>query len=117
MRTSGGYTLLMSASACFGFCGDFLTFLGGIILAFDALREERKLKKIKDWVATVQSPALAKVVITRRGVELHSQEDVELTYLRQSFKRALAGTLILSAGFVCLFIARLLELTKGIEKG
>jgi len=102
----------MSAGTWFGFAGDFLTFLGGVTLAIDALREERKLNKIKAWVATVQSPALAKVVITRKGVELHSQEDVELTFLRQSFKRALVGTLILTSGFVCLFIARVFELTK-----
>jgi|SRR5450759_17477 hypothetical protein len=107
----------MSSGTCFGFAGDFLTFLGGVILAFDALREERKLNKIKDWAATVESPALAKVVITRKGVELHSEEDVELTFLRQSFKRALVGTLILTSGFVCLFIARILELTNSIEKG
>jgi hypothetical protein len=107
----------MSIGTWFGFAGDFLTFLGGLVLAVDALLEERKLNKIKDWAETVQSPALARVVITRKGVQLRNEQDVELSFLRQSYKRAVCGTLILTLGFICLFVARVLETRTAPHSG
>ena len=75
-------------SAWFGFAGDFLTFLGGVVLALDAILEERKFRKIKDWEGTITAPELARVVITRGRVKLKTKDDVELSFVRQSTRRA-----------------------------
>lgn len=93
----------------FGFAGDFLSFLGGFILSLDAIFEERKLRAIKDWEDTIAAPELAKVVMTRNGIKLKKKDDVELSFVRQSTKKAIWGAAILTLGFACLFFSRLLE--------
>ena len=106
----------MSAESWFGFLGDFLTFLGGIVLAFDAVREERKFRKLGEWVKTIEAPELKGVLLTFQGVKLKSGKDVELAFIRKSAKLALAGAIILTVGFLCLFVSRCLE-PKSAEHG
>lgn len=106
----------MSAGALFGFLGDFLTFLGGIVLAIDALREEKKLRKFREWAETIDDPELKGVVLTLQGVKLKTGEDIELAFVRKSAKLALTGALTLTAGFMCLFVSRYME-TRSAEQG
>ncbi len=42
----------------FGFAGDALSFVGGITLAIDALRQEQTLKKHRAWLQTIDDPEL-----------------------------------------------------------
>lgn len=106
----------MSAGALFGFLGDFLTFSGGIVLAVDAVREEKKLRKLRDWAKTIDAPELKGVIMTLQGVKLKTGEDIELAFVRKSAKLALTGTVILTVGFMCLFVSRCME-AKPAEDG
>jgi hypothetical protein len=107
----------MSMSLAFGFVGDFLSFLGGTILALDAILEERRLQGIRNWQRTIAAPELAGVVLTRTGVKLKSKDDVELSFVRQSAKRAALGAVILALGFACLFISRCTEPVRETPSG
>jgi hypothetical protein len=106
----------MTGAAWFGFGGDFSAFLGGVILALDALDAERKFQKFREWKKTIEDPELEGVILTLRGVRLRSGEDVELSFIRKSAKLALGGTLFLAIGFVALFVSRCLEI-RGSEHG
>lgn len=92
-----------------GFMGDFLTFAGGVLLAIDAVMAERKFKEFRGWVTTIKDPSLAKVILTREGVRLKHEEDVERSFVRQSAKLARSGMITLAAGFLCLFLSRVSE--------
>lgn len=110
------YTFFMSAGAWFGFFGDFLTFFGGIVLAVDAVREEKKFRKLRAWAETIAAPELKGVILTFQGVKLKTGDDIELAFIRKSAKLALAGALILTIGFMCLFVSRCIE-TSSTEHG
>jgi hypothetical protein len=99
----------MSMNLIFGFGGDFLSFVGGLILALDSILEERNLTHTRAWQRTVASSELTGVVMTRTGVKLKNKEDVELSFVRQSTKRAAIGAVILTIGFASLFVSRWLE--------
>jgi hypothetical protein len=108
----------MSEGTAFGFLGDFLTFLGGLLLAIDAVLEERKLKRAREkthkWENTIKSPVLANVTLTREGIQLKTKDNVELSLdismVRRSSRRAALGAVILTLGFISLFVSRCLEL-------
>lgn len=114
--TNGSILFFMSAGAWFGFFGDFLTFLGGIVLAVDAVREEKKYRKLRAWAETIAAPELKGVILTFQGVKLKTGDDIELAFIRKSAKLALAGALILTIGFMCLFVSRCIE-TSSTENG
>lgn len=90
-----------------GFLGDGLTFAGGFILALEALMREREFFRKKNWGQTVA--ILKKARITKNGVILTDDADVELAFIRQTATRALVGTVVLTLGFVCLFLSRLFD--------
>jgi hypothetical protein len=106
----------MSIGMLLGFIGDSLTFVGGGILALDAVLEERKLQHVNLSIATVDDLASVKVVLSRQGVQLKTKDDVELSFVRQSVRRAKAALLILTFGFLLLFTACLTEWREQLHK-
>lgn len=96
----------MSGATWFGFAGDSLTFLGGLLLAIDAVDAERRFRRLRQWIKTIEDPEIEGVKLTMRDVLLRSAEDVELAFIRKSAKLALAGAIVLTTGFVALFISR-----------
>ena len=96
----------------FGFAGDALSFVGGITLAIDALRQEQTLKKHRAWLQTIDDPELKGIVLTLDGVKLRTGRDVELSFVRRSKRLAFIGAGILAIGFLCLFVSRCLEVNE-----
>jgi hypothetical protein len=91
----------------FGFAGDALTFLGGFLLARDAILKEREFKDLRKLVKAMN--ILKNVVLTMDDVKLNDEDSANLVFIRQSVKRSKLGTIILTAGFVGLFLSRLCE--------
>ena len=103
-------TLMRMAPFYLGLAGDTLTFVGGMILAIDAIGKQKEFRKIQSTAAAVNDPLLAKVRFTREGVSLTNHEDVELVFIHRSVKRAGWGSVIITFGFVCLLLARIYEI-------
>jgi hypothetical protein len=99
----------MSWSAFFGFAGDGITFLGGIILAIDAIGKQREFRNIQSTFKAVTNPLLSGVKLTKKGVSLTNRDDVELVFIRRTVTRAIWGSCLLALGFICLLIARIIE--------
>ena len=75
----------MAIAAILGFAGDTLTFVGGLILALDALGRDQEFRRQQQlWKAVVD-------------------------LIRQSVRRAFWGAAILALGFVFLFASRSVE--------
>ena len=94
-----------SVSTVLGFLGDFTTFVGGVVLAYEAITREREFHGKRKLTKTLG--ALTRVTITHNGVLLTDDKDVELAFIRQTAKRAVIGTIVLTLGFIFLLIARL----------
>lgn len=97
----------MPASIYWGLVGDFLSFLGALILALDALLREREFAQQKKLLEMIK--VLKEVRLTLRGIELADEESAKLVFIRLSVLRSLWGAAILTGGFVCLLVARILE--------
>lgn len=95
-----------------GLSGDTLTFVGGTILAIDAIGRQREFQKIQRTATAVSDPLLAKVKFTKEGVSLTSHDDVELVFIHRSVRRALFGSVLVALGFVCLLLARICEVLQ-----
>ncbi len=98
------------APAIVGLFGDILTFSGGVILAYDAVHQERQYQQIRDWAATLTSPELITLRVAMNGVAITDKEDVERAFIRHSSKRALNGLRVLVAGFALLLCSRVIEI-------
>jgi hypothetical protein len=93
-----------------GLVGDSLTFIGGMILAIDAIGRQKEFTKIQNTVAAVTDPLLANVKITKEGIYLtNNEKNVELVFIHRSVNRARWGSLLVAIGFVCLLVARIWE--------
>ncbi|SRR6266446_2960357 len=104
----------MSPDTILGLAGDSLTFVGGFILALDALLRQKEFRKRGDLGQTVT--ALKGVRLVQDGIKLVNNDDVELVFIRQSVRRALVGATILTIGFVLLLSARIAELTSRVAE-
>jgi hypothetical protein len=47
--------------------------------------------------------------VVMEGVQITDEDDVERAFLRRSARKAVAGSLLLAAGFIFLLISRLTE--------
>jgi hypothetical protein len=101
----------MSLTAILGIVGDSLTFTGGVILAFDALRRETEFRRRKELDKAVES--LKGIKLTQNGIVVLNDESTELVFIRQSVRRALWGAGILMIGFLFLLATRFAELVIG----
>jgi hypothetical protein len=95
----------MTLAAFLGFAGDSLTFAGGVVLAWDALMRDREFKK-QQQLGDVALNDLKDIRLTSRGIRLTGPDDVERVFIRQSVRRALVGTIIMTIGFILLLCSR-----------
>ena len=95
----------MPASTILGFFGDSLTFAGALILAIDAIRREIEFRRQKSLSAMISQVKTAR--FTMDGIELVGEDATQLVFIRQSIRRAIWGTSILSIGFIFLLLARI----------
>src|SRR5277367_3356382 len=90
-----------------GIIGDSLTFLGGAILAWDALQALEAYKDRRILAESVRRLAGLKVEDDDGNV-LANEEDVDVSDLRRAKRRAQVGFAILASGFFFLLVTRLL---------
>ena len=98
----------MKTSIFLGFAGDIFTFVGGFILAWDALRRHEEFRKAKNLQSVVTR--FAGLDISQGDVRLSDSGSVELLFISRSVRRALWGTAIVTLGFLCLLAARITEM-------
>jgi len=98
----------MSLSGILGLLGDTLTFTGAVILALDALWREREFMRQKQMINMIKS--LREVRLILHGIELVDSESANRVFIRQSVLRSVWGAAFLVLGFVCLLVARLIEM-------
>jgi hypothetical protein len=94
-----------------GVVGDTLTFIGGAVLAWDAIRREREFQKRKDMVAGLQD--LKDINFVQNGIPLINEMAAELVFVRQSVRRSKWGAGILTLGFIFLLCTRIVETAMG----
>lgn len=102
---------MLTTGTVLGLCGDSLTFIGGVILAIDALGKHREFKKIQRTAKAVADPILANIRLTKNGIALRGKDDVEEVFIYKSVSRALLGSIVIAIGFICLLLARLHEIS------
>jgi len=102
----------MSASTIWGLLGDSLSFLGALILALDALWREREFIRQKKLLRMVET---LRVRLTLDGIELVDGESTHLVFIRQSVRRSIWGASILTSGFICLLVARIVEIADSAK--
>ena len=95
----------MTTATILGFLGDSLTFVGGAVLGWDALMRDREFKK-QQQLGTVALSDLKDIRIVSHGIKLTGPNDVERVFIRQSVRRALVGTIIMTSGFILLLCSR-----------
>jgi hypothetical protein len=94
-----------------GVGGDVATFVGGLVLAFDALNREKEFGRIRTVTGTaLRTGALARLKIDLNGVILTDEDDIERAFIRQSARKAIWGCGFLAVGFLLLLSAHLIEL-------
>ncbi len=93
-----------------GLAGDFLTFLGGAILALDAINEDRKAQMIRRIARAIEGPGFKKLTIEIAGMPVRAEDDVEAAFIRRSSRIAKYGFVVLSFGFLFLIAYRVIEL-------
>ena len=95
-----------------GLPGDALTFIGGALLAWDAVQKGKEFDKIRKIAKTVKEPRLARLRFVLEGIEISTvdESDIERAFIQRSVRKAKWGCGVLAAGFLCLLIARIIEL-------
>jgi len=93
-----------------GLGGDALTFLGGAVLALDAVNQEKEARKIRRISRIIGEPGFKKLVIEIAGTQVQDEGDVEAAFIRRSARIARYGFVILNVGFFLLITSRLIEL-------
>ena len=95
-----------------GLASDFLTFVGGIILAADAIfavrhfeEEGRRLKTFKSFAGKVR-------LETEDGHAISNEDDVHLISIRRLGRWAIVGATILILGYLLQLVTRLAEMSQ-----
>lgn len=100
----------MTPSMILGFLGDLMTFGGGILLSWDALQRGKEFKSISGLQKAVAK--LAGINVTSGGITIFDNDSTELLFIRKSVRMAKWGTVIITAGFLCLLGSRIAEILK-----
>jgi hypothetical protein len=93
-----------------GLPGDVLSFVGGVILALDALNKEREFNKIKKITRVITSPKFQTLTVEVEGEVVKDGQDVDLTFLRRSVRLARIGFSLVAVGFLFLMASRMVEI-------
>jgi|HubBroStandDraft_6_1064221.scaffolds.fasta_scaffold177998_1 hypothetical protein len=93
-----------------GLPGDVLSFVGGVILALDALNKEREFNKIKKITRVITSPKFQTLTVEVEGEVVKDGQDVDLTFLRRSVRLARIGFSLVAVGFLFLMASRVVEI-------
>jgi hypothetical protein len=97
-----------------GIIGDFLTFVGGIILARDAILAVGHFSKEENTLNTVEKLGRQVPLESKDKHPLQNSDDVRRMYLRLLAKGARRGALVLAVGYLFLLVTRVLEILEKI---
>ena len=93
-----------------GMAGDVFTFLGGGILAFDAVNQYQEAQKKARIIKTLDQPGFKKLNIEIAGEKVETEVDIALAFIRRSARVARYGFGILTLGCLLLITSRIIEL-------
>jgi hypothetical protein len=99
----------MQIGAILGLVGDLFTFMGAVILAFDAISKQREYLRLKNIESTIQSKALSNLTLELDGVLIKDKDDVARAFVHTSAGKTVVGCLVLMTGFLFLLFSRLLD--------
>ena len=91
-----------------GLGGDFLTFVGSFLVAWDAVMKKPEFLQIQRISKLVEDD-LKGVVPEIDGIRVKSPADVQYLFVRRSARYAVRGCVLLAVGFLLLFVSRLIE--------
>jgi hypothetical protein len=95
-----------------GIVGDFLTFVGGIILARDAVLAVEHFNREENTLNTVEKLGLEVPLKSNDKHPLQNSDDVRRMYLRLLAKGARRGALLLAVCYLFLLVTRVLEILE-----
>lgn len=99
----------MELARLLGFAGDGITFLSGILLAWDAIRSEAEFIEASKIMEGMKHPVMQNVKVKLDEMIVINDKGVERVFRRRASRKAIIGTIMLSAGFLFLLGSRLLE--------
>jgi hypothetical protein len=102
--------LAMTYTSLIGLIGDLLNCSGGVLLAWEAIHQERDFQQIKRIAHAVKEKPLARLRVAIEGVQIVDETDVECAFIRRSARKAVAGCILLSIGFILLALSRVWEI-------
>lgn len=99
----------MHIGSYIGLLGDFLSLLGGVLLAREAMQKAEEFAKIKALSKVRQAIGL---VLEHDGVIIKNEKDVELAFIRHTVRQAVWGFRFLVLGFGFQAASRILEIIR-----
>jgi|ERR1700690_2804147 len=101
----------MELARLLGFAGDAITFLSGVLLSWDAMRSESEFVEATQIVEGMKHPVMENVTVKLDKMIVINDQGVERVFRRRASRKAIIGTIMLSAGFLLLLGSRILEPT------
>ncbi len=101
----------MELTRLLGFAGDGITFLSGLLLSWDAMRSESEFVEATKIVEGMKHPVMENVTVKLDKMIVVNDQGVERAFRRRASRKAIAGTMMLAAGFLFLLGSRILEPT------
>ena len=99
----------MELARLLGFAGDGITFLSGVLLSWDAMRSESEFVEATQIVEGMKHPVMENVTVKLDKMIVINDQGVERVFRRRASRKAIIGTVMLSAGFLLLLGSRILE--------
>lgn len=94
----------------FGTSGDFLTFLGAVVLAWDLINAVRKFENEKWRAKTIELLTARNIPVQNpSGERVKTKDEVHLGELRQTARWAAFGVIIITLGAALQVVARFFE--------
>ena len=99
----------MELARLFGFAGDGITFLSGVLLSWDAMCSESEFVEATKIVEGMKHPVMENVTVKLDKMIVINDKGVERVFRRRASRKAIIGTAMLSAGFLLLLGSRVFE--------
>jgi hypothetical protein len=106
-----GNMSIETISQILGLVGDVITFSGGLVLAIKEAGEEKRARERVGVANALENfPNLKKLTILIDETLIRNESDIEVAIASRASQRARWGGGLIAAGFVFLFVARVLEI-------
>lgn len=99
----------MELARLLGFAGDSVTFVSGVLLAWDAIRSEAEFVEATKIMEGLQHPVMKGVKVSVDKLVVQNERGVERVFRRRASRKAIIGSVLLAVGFLLLLGSRLTE--------